>query len=182
MFSASVIAESLPRIVKDLPTTIQDGLGELHLLNRRALAEMRSLLLELRPKALVETKLEDLLRQLAETFVSRQPLEMKLDLTENLTMSTDVKIALYRIAQEAFNNIAKHARAVSVSLSLRQVEGALQLQVTDDGRGFDMNDTLPDSFGISIMRERTKGINGTLRITSNAANGTSVTVTVPNSQ
>ncbi len=179
LFSASVIAESLPRITRDMPETIHDGLKELYLLNRRALAEMRSLLLELRPKALVETHLEDLLRQLAETLTSRQPVEMDIRLIENLTLLADVKIARYHIAQEALNNIAKHARASRVSLYLTQTADTLQLEISDNGRGFDLRDTQPDSFGLSIMKERAKSIGGTLHIASQLGLGTIVTITVP---
>ncbi|MFN8373572.1 MAG: PAS domain S-box protein [Anaerolineae bacterium] len=179
LFSASVIAEALPRIAKDLPQTVEDALGELHQLNRRALAEMRSLLLELRPKALLETKLEDLLRQLAETFVSRVPLQMQSQIVPDITVSQETKLALYRIAQEALNNIAKHARATTVTLTLAQDSDNIRLQVQDNGRGFNAQDTLPDSFGLSIMKERAKTIGGTLVISSVVGQGTTITVTLP---
>lgn len=179
LFSASVIAESLPRIAKDMPESVRLALTELHLLNRRALAEMRSLLLELRPKALVESKIEDLLRQLAETFSTRQRIDVDLKLIEGLNVPTDTKIMLYRISQEALNNIAKHAHATQVAIHLSKTDSSFMLAISDNGRGFDVSDTLPDNFGLSIMRERAKSIGGTFQITSHPGNGTRVIVQFP---
>jgi PAS domain S-box-containing protein len=178
LFSASLIAESLPRIAKNLPDTVRSGLKELHLLNRRALAEMRSLLLELRPKALTDTSLEELLRQLAETFISRQRIEMDMQIAENLNVSEDVKIALYRIVQEALNNVTKHARATEVTFYLIETPEGLQLQIGDNGSGFDVRDTLPDNLGLSIMKERAKSVSAAFQLHSIVGQGTTVTVTL----
>ncbi|NWF67570.1 MAG: response regulator [Chloroflexi bacterium] len=177
LFSASVIAEALPRLAKDLPASVQGGLKELHLLNRRALAEMRALLLELRPRALVETKMDELLRQLADTFSNRQRIEVVLDVERGIIFPPDVQIALYRISQEALNNVAKHAQASRVRLSLVRAAGQIQLSVHDNGHGFDLHDTLPDQFGLNIMQERARAIGAHLKLISRPEEGTEIVVT-----
>jgi signal transduction histidine kinase len=92
-------------------------------------------------------------------------------------------VALYRIAQEALQNVLKHADAGSVLLQLTAVEGAVRLVVTDDGRGFDeaSADDAEDRHGYGLvgMRERAELVGATLTVVSRPGTGTTVDVTVP---
>jgi two-component system nitrate/nitrite sensor histidine kinase NarX len=119
LFSASLSAEVLPRLWERQPEAGRQCLEELRELNRGALAEMRALLLELRPAALTETALGDLLGQLAEAFTSRTRVPLTLSVEGHAPLPPEVQVALYRIAQEALNNVSKHAEASQVTLSLR---------------------------------------------------------------
>jgi len=119
LFSASLISEVLPRIWERDPEEGRRRLDELRELTRGALAEMRTLLLELRPSALVDAALNDLLRQLAESITGRARVPVAVELEGKCTLSPEVKIALYRIAQEALNNVAKHAGASQATVHLR---------------------------------------------------------------
>jgi nitrate/nitrite-specific signal transduction histidine kinase len=87
-----------------------------------------------------------------------------------------VQIALYRIVQEALNNVVKHSAAHQVQVRLASSEAGVVLRVHDDGQGFAAEMVAPDSFGLSIMRERAAGIGARLRILSRPGRGTSVTV------
>jgi signal transduction histidine kinase len=94
-----------------------------------------------------------------------------------LQVSVDTKMALYRIAQEAINNVVKHARAGQVRITLQWEAGRGVLSVEDDGRGFDPRYVGSEKMGLQIMRERAQAIGGELRVTSAPGQGTSVTVT-----
>ena len=87
-----------------------------------------------------------------------------------------MQIALYRIAQEALNNVAKHAAATEVSVRLRSEAGQTTLSIEDDGRGFDATEALPDQMGVRIMRERAEAIGAALEINSDPDHGTQVRV------
>jgi signal transduction histidine kinase len=217
LFSASLIAEALPVAWETDRQEGQQLLRELRQLTRGALAEMRTLLLELRPGVLVEASLHDLLRQLAEAASGRMGMPVTATVEGECIVPADVQVALYRIAQEALNNVVKHARASRAEVNLcctpswtlgagqhsierpgpgedsRAVEptpqqaggmAALQwakveLQIQDDGRGFEPGKVSPDHLGLSIMRERAETISAQLLIESQAGHGTRVRVIWP---
>jgi hypothetical protein len=162
LFSASVIAESLPRLWERDPDKVRRGLTQLHQLTRGALAEMRALLLELRPRALVEAELGDLLQQLTEAFASRTPVKVSLTVEGQRSLPPEVQIALYRMTQEALNNVTKHARATQVTVSLRSQPEGMELRIRDDGRGFDPDRVRPGRLGLNILRGRAETIGATL--------------------
>ncbi|MGD8472660.1 MAG: PAS domain-containing protein [Anaerolineae bacterium] len=176
LFSSSLIAEVLPRIWEQNPEEARRRLAELRELTRGALAEMRTLLLELRPSALEESKLADLLRQLAESITGRARVPVTLEVEGECRLEVEVKIALYRIAQEALNNVAKHAGASAASIRLSCQPEQVELQVHDDGLGFDPANLSPNSLGLGIMRERVEAIGAVLTIESRPGSGTKIEV------
>jgi two-component system nitrate/nitrite sensor histidine kinase NarX len=182
LFSASIMAESLPDLWDKAPQDIPPLLRKLHHLNRGALAEMRSLLLELRPQALEKTGLHVLLKQLGYAAVGTTPLTLTLDLQPETNLPPEIKINLYRIAQEAVNNVIKHAHATSLTLSL-QVEPApataVILRISDDGRGFDPAQVEPGRLGLHILQERATAIDAQLTIKSQPGQGATVVVEWP---
>jgi len=176
LFSASLIAEAMPRVWEQDPDQGRRGLEELRRLTRGAAAEMRTLLLELRPAALTEKPLGELLRHLTEAMTSRTRLPIALSVDGDGLLREDVQIALYRIAQESLNNVAKHASASRVAVDLSVAPGHALLRIQDDGPGFDPGDNLPDQFGVRIMRERAAEVSAVLEIDSRAGGGTEVVV------
>jgi GAF domain-containing protein len=177
LFSASLIAEVVPRLWERDPNEGRLRLEELRRLTRGALAEMRTLLLELRPAALVETPFVQLLRQLAEATVSRTDLLVEV-LAEDVEQSLppEVQIALYRIAQEALNNTMKHAGASHAEIHVRRRNGRVDLHLTDDGHGFEPTSTPAGHLGLRIMHERAHAIGARLRIASQPGAGTHIHV------
>ncbi len=123
LFSISLMAEVLPRIYEKDPEAGRQRLEELRQLTRGALAEMRMLLLELRPAALAETSLPDLLRQLGEAVVGRARIPVDVRIDETVSPPPEVAVALYRIAQEALNNVVKHAAAGQATVTLHGSAG-----------------------------------------------------------
>jgi len=170
LFSVSLMAEVLPRIYERDPEQGRQRLEELRQLTRGALAEMRMLLLELRPAALAETSLPDLLRQLSEAVVGRARIPVELDVDSTRELPPEVAVAMYRIAQEALNNVVKHAGAEQVLVSLRDGHDdggdVLELVITDDGCGFDVAAGASGRLGLGIMAERAESIGARLELSS----------------
>jgi nitrate/nitrite-specific signal transduction histidine kinase len=197
LFSASMIAEVLPRIWERNPDEGKRRVEELHQLTRGALAEMRTLLVELRPSSLVEASMGDLLRQLGEAFTGRARVPVTLEIERSCPLPPDVQVAIYRVAQEALNNVFKHANASQVAISLRcllrdpsseggaipgKAGGAaarVELRIRDDGRGFDPAAIPPDHFGLGIMRERAEAVNAHVTVDSEVGRGTEIVVVWP---
>ncbi|NJD58600.1 MAG: HAMP domain-containing protein, partial [Anaerolineae bacterium] len=137
LFSANLIADVLPRIWKRDPEEGMKNLEELRQLTRGALAEMRTMLLEMRPESLERADIRTLLTQLADAFIGRVRVPVALDIQGDCKLTHEVKLVFYRVAQEAMNNIAKHAGARQVSMRLECQPGQLNLLIKDDGLGFD---------------------------------------------
>jgi len=176
LFSTSLIAEVLPRLWQRNPDEGLKRLEEVRQLTRGALAEMRTLLLELRPAALFEAELPHLLTQLGESVQGRMRAPVSVTIEGECDVPPDAKVALYRISQEALNNVAKHTTAENVSVELTCAGDRVTLTVTDDGGGFDMTGVPADSFGLGIMRERAAAIGAELAVTSEVGTGTRIRV------
>lgn len=174
LFSASLIAEVLPKLWERNPETGRQKLEELRQLTRGALSEMRTLLLELRPATLVEMDLGDLLRHLANAFTGRTRIPAALTLEGLVDPPAKVKEVYYRVAQEALNNINKHAEATQVSIHLHRSEQQVQMEIRDNGTGFDLLSVLPDHMGLGIMQERAGTISAKLEIQSDLGVGTNI--------
>jgi PAS domain S-box-containing protein len=176
LFSASLIAEVLPRLMQRQPEESLRRLEELRQLTRSALAEMRTLLLELRPATLMEVSIEELLRQLTEAARGRARIPIELRMVSDGELPPEVKVACYYVAQEALNNVAKHARAQRAEVSFTGSLEQAHLCIRDDGQGFDLCAVTPEHMGLAIMRERAESIGATLTIESAPGAGTSVTL------
>jgi PAS domain S-box-containing protein len=176
LFSASLIAEVLPKLWERNKEEGLKKLEEVRQLTRGALAEMRTLLFELRPAALADAELSDLLRQLAESVIGRARVPVTLEVEGNCEIPPNVKIALYRIAQEALNNIAKHSGASRAQITLRCQPYQIALHIIDNGHGFEISRLAPGSFGLNNMKERASQIGASLQIESKIDQGTVITV------
>jgi GAF domain-containing protein/HAMP domain-containing protein len=189
LFSASLIGEIVPAVWESDQLEGKQLLQELRQLTRGALAEMRTLLLELRPAALIDTRLDDLLNQLGEAVTGRSGLPVTVTMEGQCDLPPDVHVAFYRIAQEALNNVVKHAGASEVSVALRsstlperterRTQQVVELLVKDDGRGFDPDYSQPDRLGLGIIRERAESIGASVEIRSEPGSGTEVEVVWP---
>jgi len=174
LFSANLIADVLPRIWKRSPEEGMQNLEELRQLTRGALAEMRTLLLEMRPESLERSDINSLLKQLAAAYIGRARIPLNLEINGECEITHEVKLIFYRVAQEALNNIAKHSGARQVDIHLECQPGQMNLLIKDDGLGFEAGSITPDHLGIVIMRERANSIGAILRIESQAGEGTTV--------
>ena len=174
LFSASVMAETLSRIHDTQPERVKAGLDELVSMNREALAEMRTLLVELRPQALLEQDLPRLLDNLLHAKRRRLPANVQLLTRIDSPLPDDVHIGLYRIVQEALNNVEKYANAENLLVSVVGDNNRVDLKVHDDGVGFNPETVSTGHFGLQIMRERAEAMNASLEINSAPDEGTEI--------
>jgi two-component system nitrate/nitrite sensor histidine kinase NarX len=176
LFSAGLIAEVLPRLWEQDPVKGRQSLEDLHRLTRGALAEMRGRLAELRPEVLIDSELGDLLRQLGSAFTGRTNIAVTLTIVGQGELPADVQVAFYRLCQEAFNNIAKHAQAGQVAIHLEYAADALDLRIYDDGQGFESEQIPSGHYGLSMMRERAEAVGMVLSVASRPGRGTEITI------
>jgi signal transduction histidine kinase len=179
LWTASITADVLPDLWKKDQQEGERSLERLRRLTRGALAEMRTLLLELRPAALIEARLEDLLNQLAQATMSRKKMSITIDADNSYTLPNGVQVGIYRIAQETLNNIAKHSRASEVLMRLEATTEGVRLTIRDNGQGFETDKVQPERLGLHIMRERAAAIGADLSVDSIPGSGTTIVVEWP---
>ncbi len=176
LWSATLVADMLPSRWEKDPVAGRLDLDTLRRLTRGALAEMRALLLELRPGALGTVPLGELLNQLVQAFIGRTGIAATFEVEGEQILPSDVQIALFRMSQEALNNIARHADASEVKVCLRCHPQWVEIRIDDNGRGFDVEAIPPGHLGLGIMRERSASIGATLTIVSTIGKGTTVEI------
>lgn len=146
------------------------------------IVKLRRLITELRPASLDTIGLEAALQALAEQH--HQAANLKVDCDFELAREEDARptpileTAVYRLVQEALNNVAKHSMARRADLSVRAGRGSIEVEVADDGVGFEPN-LVREGFGLVGMRERAALLGGTLEVTSNRGSGTRVRAEIP---
>jgi signal transduction histidine kinase len=142
------------------------------------IANLRALITELRPAALDQLGLVAALEGLGRRSADVEGLEVELDVrVPDESLDPELKTALYRLVQEALTNVAKHARAARVQVSVEQRPEELCVRVADDGRGFDAAEP-SGGYGLVGMRERAALMGGRLDVESSGA-GTTVTAVFP---
>ena len=158
------------------PTRVSRLLGDVLGLAETGLAEMRALIFELRPESLETEGLVGALEKQATAVQARHRLQVDTMLGDEPNVPLATKEALYRLAQEALHNVAKHARAQVVKLELESDMHELVLRIGDDGRGFDTSASFPGHLGLRSMRERTAAVGADLAIDSVPGGGTLICV------
>ena len=142
-------------------------------------AEMRALILELRPDSLETEGLATKLDAHVKAVRARNGITGETVVSEEPAAPIEVKQALYRIAQEALRNTVRHASAQHVDVRLEAPRGAVVMEIADDGVGFDPNGPFPGHLGLRSMRERALAVGGSLEVISSRGQGTRIVVRVP---
>jgi signal transduction histidine kinase len=175
LFSASLMAETLPNIWERQPEKGLQQTRFLHQLTRSAAAEMRVLLVELRPESIISAKLGDLLTQLGYGMQGRRSIEVSTLVRgdSEQPLPPEVQVAVYRIAQESLNNIIKHGGAKRARIKYTRSKTQVTLVITDNGHGFDPR-APSTGFGLLSMQERANAIGVSLKINSKIGVGTCI--------
>lgn len=171
--------------ILDGPSTVRRHVTNAMNLARESLTEARRTIHAVEPSMLAEARLPDAISDVARRWAEVNHIDAVLTTTgEARPMHADVEVALLRTAQEALANVAKHARANRVGLTLSYMEDLVSLDVRDDGVGFEpnvkrANGSLNGGFGLVGMRQRVQRLSGRLDIESEPGGGTALSATVP---
>lgn len=180
LFGLTLNLEAAAGLINKKPERSAALIGRSQEMAGEALAEMRSLIFELRPAALQEKGLAMALANHINLFRRRQGLDVSLTLEEDDRLPPEVEFCLYRVAQESLNNVAKHANARQVSVHFAIHNRQALLQVADDGLGFDPTAQAgAQSFGMLGMRERLAAMGGELLVESAPGQGTRIEARIP---
>jgi signal transduction histidine kinase len=181
LFGVTLTAESASTVIERDPNEAKQQLERLQQLAREAMAELRSLIFELRPPEVESEGLATALRKHVDVLQRIHGDAVELTLDGDAAPSATGDAEVLRIAQEALQNALRHARAAHVDVRLQAHDGHLRLAVTDDGIGFDPADPTLRSqhLGLTSMEERARALGGRLTIASQPGEGTTVTLEVP---
>ena len=175
LFGVNLATSAALNLMKSESDAARAKIEEAGELSRHAQAEMEALLNELRPAGLDDRGLAAALEDYVAAFGRAEGLEVELQADDDLALPMTHEQTLYRVAQEALTNVARHAEARRVSLRLSADADAVVLEVADDGRGFDTGVIYSGtSMGLQGMRERLTGIGGTLEVNSAQGEGTRI--------
>jgi two-component system sensor histidine kinase DegS len=181
IFEIELFERIADRAPADVRAQLLSELATMRTQLRESLEDVRGMIFDLRPPALASLGLAEAMRAYAADCQTRFGLRVETDLRGGPTgLEPDQELAIYRILQEALQNVHKHARAKSVKVNWRRESGRWQLMVVDDGIGFDLVDAArrARSYGLVTMRERAEVIRASFEIRSAPGDGTAVTLSV----
>jgi signal transduction histidine kinase len=147
----------------------------------RDIEALRGMIAELRPAALDHLGLGPALTSLVQRTATTTGLEVhtEIDIPDGKRLTPELETTVYRIVQESLTNVAKHARAATVTLSVQCTGEELRISVADDGTGFDPEQARDGGFGLAGMRERVELAGGDLSVQPGATAGTVVRARLP---
>jgi len=164
---------------------VGEELRELKKVVKESLKEIRRIIFNLRPMTLDDLGLIPTIKRYVEELKEREAFEVGLEIHgEEKRLKNTYEVALFRLVQESLNNARKHARAKTVAVYIKTTATDININITDNGKGFDMQQIMSqaagkESFGLLSMKERIELLNGKLRIDSAVGAGTKVTVSIP---
>jgi signal transduction histidine kinase len=178
----NILRTLLPR---DIPKDAIARLADTEKLVMESVKRLRSTMTELRPPMLNQYGLPPTLFWYCEQYERRTKIQVNIDdrYMKNARLSAEIEIALFRVAQEALNNVAKHAQASRVDIELFKDNDDIMMAITDNGVGFDVNTNRlrnPQHWGVALMQERIRAINGEFLLRSVQKQGTQIVVRVRN--
>jgi PAS domain S-box-containing protein len=180
LFAIALTAAAAGQVaVEEHSVKLPAMLADMHALAQTALAEMRALVFELQPETLARDGVVAALQKQVAAFQARYRVELRTAFCAEPSVPVSVKDVVYRVAQEALHNAGKHARSHAIQLTLTHGLAGLELEVVDDGRGFDSAGSFPGHLGLSSMRERVTRVGGALEIRSSPGAGTHVRARIP---
>jgi PAS domain S-box-containing protein len=162
------------------PQAAQAKLEEMLRMIDGAVASTRRIAADLRPLVLDDLGLMPAIEWLLQNFQQRWNIAFTLKAQEEIELGEPYATAVFRIVQESLMNVAKHSRALHVSVSVDAVEGGVRLKVEDDGVGFDAKASRkPGSLGLAGLRERSHLLNGSVVVHSQPGQGTTIDAFIP---
>ncbi len=179
LYGIGLGAQTAYRSLDKNPTMVRESIEYVLTLAEAGLAEMRALIFELRPESLETEGLAVALAKQAASIQARHGIEVQIELGDEPQMILATKESLYRVAREALHNVVKHASASKIMLRMRSEKNILQVDVIDNGIGFETSKDFPGHLGLHSMRERVMQMGGQISIKSAKDSGTQLSVTLP---
>jgi len=174
--------EYISKLATRDPSRAKDELANLQKDLRLAVGEVRRFMYDLRPPALEQQGVGPAIESHCQRLAERFGLQVVVRWETTATLSSPHDTAVFRIVQEALQNVVKHAQATRVEVRGREVGGFLEVSVGDNGKGFE-SDQLhpidPNRFGLAGMRARAQQIGATLQVASVPRQGTTITLRLP---
>jgi NarL family two-component system sensor histidine kinase LiaS len=178
VFATAMQLAAAQTMLDDDPAAAKSHLQEAEQLARQAQQELTGLIQELRPAALEGKGLVDALRGSAEDWSRRTAIVAQVNVSGERQLPLPVEQPLFRVAQEALANVARHSRAQMVTIYLAWQDDTFTMTIADDGRGFDTTSTAY-GMGLGSMQERLAQLNGRLTIHSKPGQGSKLIATLP---
>ena len=177
-FAAAAQINGVRTLLKRDPEAAETHLEEVERLIYELRQELTSLILELRPAALEDKGLAPAIRDYAVDWSRQNGITCNVRVQGERSLPLEIEQPLFRITQEALANVVRHSGAGSVEIALIYANGDISLTISDDGDGFDVNNS-HKGYGLKSMRERVDSLDGALSINSELGRGTSISCTLP---
>ena len=174
----NILRTLLPRNVSE---DVVARLADTEKLVMESVSRLRTTMTELRPPMLNQYGLAATLYWYCEQYQRRTKIQVDINdrYMKNARLSSELEIALFRVAQEALNNVVKHANASRIDIELFKDDGDIMMAITDNGVGFDVNTQSLRShqhWGVPLMQERIRAVNGEFLLRSVPEQGTQIVV------
>lgn len=179
LFAISMSTAAIKRMLETNPARASQQIELVEEMAAAAQAEMRALLLHLRPATLQDKSLREAIVELLEELAQKHPLQVHWEIEGVEGLTNGIEDHLFRIVQEAISNSLRHARAKKIEVKLFTLKEQVRLRIADDGVGFNPEDAKMTSYGLMSMRERVTELGGMLEIYSAVGKGTQIEVIVP---
>lgn len=179
LFSLRLTAQAAASLVVADPARALRELDRVERLAGEALAELRAVIVELRPAELDRHGLAETLRKHVRLLDRLHPASFSFEESPVCELEPAIEVAVLRVAQEALHNASRHSAARAVEVRLGCAGGRVFLEVSDDGAGFDVTDAAGRGLGIASMGDRAEAVGGNMRVRSEPGRGTLVRMEVP---
>lgn len=179
LFAISMTATAVSRTLEQDFERAKRQIELIEEMSSAAQSEMRALLLHLRPIHLEGKRLAQAIPELVQEMKAKVPVDISLDMDEDLPLNKGMENHLFRIVQEALSNTLRHARASKMGIELQRRGDAVRLGIRDNGVGFDPDDRKQASYGMLNMEERVNELGGSFQVLSAPGKGTRIEIRVP---
>ncbi|WP_232697777.1 HAMP domain-containing sensor histidine kinase [Brevibacillus daliensis] len=179
LFAIAMTTAAIKRLIEKNPDRAAQQIELVEEMAAGAQAEMRALLLHLRPATLQNKSLAEAVADLLQELKMKNTIAIHWEINMLTNLPSGMEDQLFRILQEALSNSLRHSRANSITVKLFTLHGQARLRIADDGVGFDPEGEKMTSYGLMTMKERVNDIGGTMEIYSSPGNGTQIEIRVP---
>lgn len=179
LFAIAMTTAALKRLIEKNPQRAAQQIELVEEMAAAAQAEMRALLLHLRPATLQNKSLKEAIQDLLQELTRKNSLDITSEIEDVDGLPSGIEDHLFRILQESLSNTLRHAKASQIAVKLFTLQGQVRLRIADNGVGFDPEGEKFTSYGLRSMRERVAEVGGSLEIYSAVGKGTQVEVRIP---